>query len=508
MKNFITSLDFLGYQEEIKIQGNDRYQTILGAFLSLIVLFLSVAMTITLGLELFLKTEPILINSKRKFQDIGPYNFSKDGIAVYISMLYSNWTSYMDETIYTVKAKQTIVENVIGTNGSVTQDLQEIELEIIKCADYLTKEDVIAKQISFPYEAYYCIKPDQAQIVGYWTADLYKGVRIDIQKCQNTTENSKCRPIEEIDSILQNGFLETFILNYNIDPESNENYLVPYYHELLQAISPDNGVLYFVSMEKLEFQDDKGLIFKDFTIHEVAKIAEVRPMYIFGEKLTIAELTIEGVSFGDIYVRSYAKAQDLLTNIGGLIKALTLIGYFINLLYSKAFFIVEAFAYHHQIIERGSQIKKAENLEMNSHNFLSGQKNIQNNNFMTNVTTETSFIIIKHSRCRLLKEYFFGRTRKGNVQKILKSFYEMVKKSISVEVFYRNYVESRLMKYLLLNNEELKISEKLFKNLYDEGNIKLTHFNEYLANPKYGEKDRLLENKTINEQLKLLNDIY
>jgi hypothetical protein len=515
MKNFITNLDFLGYQEAIKVKGHDKYQTLFGALLSLIVIILSIVMTITLGLELFLKTEPMLINSKKKFDSVGPFNISKEGIDIYISMEYANFTYYMDETVYTVKAIQTVIQNIIEADGNVTQDLHEVELDIIKCSDYLTKEDVIAKQIGFPYEVFYCIKPNQAQVVGFWTADLYKAVRIDIQKCLNTTEIQKCKPIEEIDSIVQNGFMEVFISDYNIDPKSNDEYLLPYYYDLFQTISAENGLIFYVSIEELNFSTDKGLIFHDYIIDRIPKITDVRPMYIFGERTTIAEIIIEGTSFGDIYNRSYAKAQDLLTRIGGLIKALSILGYFINFLYCKAFFIVESFNLHHQIIERVQQQNDIESMNMKSLEVIRfSHKNLvenyrNNNNSSSNIskTLKTGYTVVKYSQCRLLSEYLCGRNGKSKVKKILVTFYELFKKSLSVEVFYRNYVDIKLLKFLLFNNEDLKTADKLFVNLLDENNVRLNKFNDFLGSKKV-DKDKLMESKNITEQLKLLNDIY
>jgi hypothetical protein len=76
-----------------------------------------------------------------------------------------------------------------------------------------------------------------------------------------------------------------------------------------------------------------------------------------------------------------------------------------------------------------------------------------------------------------------------------------------VEVFYRNYVDIKLLKFLLFNNEDLKTADKLFVNLLDENNVRLNKFNDFLGSKKV-DKDKLMESKNITEQLKLLNDIY
>jgi hypothetical protein len=92
--------------------------------------------------------------------------------------------------------------------------------------------------------------------------------------------------------------------------------------------------------EKLVFYDDNGLIFHSNDAKEVPKIGDMNTMYVFDEKQTMAQIILEGPNFCDVYQRSYAKAQDLLTRIGGLIKALKLIYYFLNYLFSKAFLLL------------------------------------------------------------------------------------------------------------------------------------------------------------------------
>jgi hypothetical protein len=42
-------------------------------------------MVISLGLELFLKNDPILINSKKKFDTIGPYNVTTNGLEIFVA---------------------------------------------------------------------------------------------------------------------------------------------------------------------------------------------------------------------------------------------------------------------------------------------------------------------------------------------------------------------------------------------------------------------------------------
>jgi hypothetical protein len=78
-------------------------------------------MVITLGLELFLKNEPVLLSSKKKFDNVGPFNITRGGLEIYFSMETAGSEYYMDESIYTVSALQVIIETAPDINGNVEQ---------------------------------------------------------------------------------------------------------------------------------------------------------------------------------------------------------------------------------------------------------------------------------------------------------------------------------------------------------------------------------------------------
>jgi hypothetical protein len=512
MKDYVKILDFTGHQQNIKINGKDRFQTVFGGILGFLIIILSCSMIITLGLELFLKNEPVLLSSKKKFDNVGPFNITRGGLEIYISMETPGSQYYMDESIYTVSALQVIIETALDSNGNVEQVFNNVPIEVIKCSDYLTKEEIASKQISFPYGLFYCIKPDQAQVQGYWGAPLLKTLKIDITKCQNTTAKSNCKSQEEIDSTIQNGFISAYISDYYLDPKNNTNYIVPYLYDLFQTSSSQNGLVFFVSMQNVQFYDDSGLIFHDYNLIEVPKIQEVKPMYTFGENKRIAQIQLEGNYFGDVYQRSYSKAQDLLTRIGGLIKALTLLGYFINNLYCKALFIVESFNLDHQFVNYSSPSEKPSFTvikfnrdDISSYSGVNSRPKQSAENLRDEKPTIVKASLVRFSELSLLRKYFCRDKNKDlNINEIYKSYQKFIDKSLSVSTVNRSHFDIQLLKMLLLDNGDIGLMDNAYKNFFDAKNSCLTDFRENMYDVR---KEKLFGNvkSSTKEKLKKLN---
>jgi hypothetical protein len=167
IRKFIQSTDFLGYRQTIKIDNQKSHKNTLGGLLSIIIILLSASCTMYLSLDFLAKGDPIVLNSKSMNDNFGPYPYDKSNIELFIALEYSNFSFYMDESIYRVSAYQTLIQNVNNENGTISQNVEEIPLDVVKCIDYYSAKDIAEKGISFPIELFYCLKPGQPDIQGY-----------------------------------------------------------------------------------------------------------------------------------------------------------------------------------------------------------------------------------------------------------------------------------------------------------------------------------------------------
>ncbi len=92
LNTFFKKVDFIGFKESLKIESYNSSKTILGGLLSFTIVILSVAMAIYLGIEIFVKSEPLVVNSIKMKDDVGPFYFSPDSLEVLISLGFDNFT--------------------------------------------------------------------------------------------------------------------------------------------------------------------------------------------------------------------------------------------------------------------------------------------------------------------------------------------------------------------------------------------------------------------------------
>ena len=121
IKSFMINIDFTGYEEYIRINKNTGYKSIFGGLITLIVYILSLTIVIYLGLEIFLKDEPLVINSVKEAKSDYYINFNHSGLEIFLSLEYPNFTYYMDKRIYKVSAYLTEINYIGEINEQVVK---------------------------------------------------------------------------------------------------------------------------------------------------------------------------------------------------------------------------------------------------------------------------------------------------------------------------------------------------------------------------------------------------
>ena len=156
-----------------------------------------------------------------------------------------------------------------------------------------------------------------------------------LYKCTNTTENNNhCMPENEIYNTIQGGIINLLIKNSILQMTDYENPVKYGNDGQFFSLNLDFTFGLTIELKTLLFQTDKGYLLTD--------IEEIKGFYFQDPKLLyfgkrgnlLADITIQTVQRGVVINRQYVKFQDVLTKIGGLIKALMLIGNMIAILAS------------------------------------------------------------------------------------------------------------------------------------------------------------------------------
>lgn len=158
-----------------------------------------------------------------------------------------------------------------------------------------------------------------------------------------------CIPKEEIDNYIKNGILSIYFGDILLKQKDNLDPKEKYYKDIYNYLSPNDGLIYVIAYSDVSFKTDNSMILQQFEELNFPKISDVKNSYSFGQDQIFAFITIQRIRLGENYERSYVKIHTILTGIGGLIKALTLLGNLLNYCFSKPFFLFNDLVKEHNL---------------------------------------------------------------------------------------------------------------------------------------------------------------
>jgi hypothetical protein len=215
----LQKIDFLSYKPTLFINSHERYRNIFGGIISIIIILLSLLCLIYFGLDLFLKSVPNVIISKKSFENIevGPYPLSDKNYSIFTGILTPDQSEYyIDESIYKIWAQE------LSFDGKT---LITKNLTLGPCSELYDTKQSPAIDWVLPWEKFHCIQSNNSIISGSWGSGPTTLMKMYVDKCVNSTESPIiCKPDKEIDKLIQGGYITTLIKTYEFFPE---NYLQP-----------------------------------------------------------------------------------------------------------------------------------------------------------------------------------------------------------------------------------------------------------------------------------------
>lgn len=366
---FIQKLDFLGSKPEFKILGNSRSQTILGGTLSTIVVAF-----LLLGTYYFVN---ILFSRK---------NFTVVSSSVFDDQMFMNLTNA--EYAFRIRGStgQLIpdLDRIAGITGVLwfykqvtlpdgrTDGVWEVKpFPLERCNSskhFADSKNPEWKQLKYIDEDAYCFPRDLGLNLNLKYGNLnFTHITLNVHRCNNSTmNNNRCFPRPKIDKILENVLVaksyRTFYFVHDNFGEPGKEYIendfitsssllykqVRYNYQTVKYIT-DGG--YFLPEESEQ-------IFKQLhTFRESVDLTDHDTHFIKGT-FTLLNLTMG--SFRQEYTRKYYKFQNMLADLGGILKGCVSIAMVINWIFCNR-------AYYNQIINQNfASLNHAEDEQINS----------------------------------------------------------------------------------------------------------------------------------------------
>jgi hypothetical protein len=335
MKSFFTNCDFIGYSPNLYVEGNKNYRTAFTGFISLIIIIISIMSFGYFSSELLVHSTPIIIESRETFGEVGPLNYSNKDLLFMFAMEYSNSTLYSDPTIFTVEAILIKTETLQDPEGRTNQKITTKNIKMELCSKYYNDNDILEQNLKLPLNKYYCAEPNESYMQGYWGANNATKIKVYFNKCENSTANNfSCRPQEEIEKIVQGGYISIKYTTFLVDQKDYFQPLKRVFYDDFNMLNSESSLEYAIQFKYMNFNSDNGLMFQNLNIYN-GLYSFTRVFTRFSKSKTIFLATFEGSSVGLSYLRSYTKLQTVVTQIGGFIKAITMIASLISFLFSK-----------------------------------------------------------------------------------------------------------------------------------------------------------------------------
>ena len=326
-----SSIDFFSLtpSKYLTFDSKQIYSSLIGKFSSWLLIGIAVATFFNLSGDMLYHKNPQSLFSEIVTPDPPSLDLYKKGffIAFGLQDLRNKSTHYIDDTIYTVQMIQRTkfegnitLENIPLSRCSLDQvpDVDDLQ-------DYYKRNQI---------NNLFCMKNQsliEPTLASTWDGPLYKNILIDIFPCINSSENSnKCKSQEIISAFINSGNFAMYINTLAINPSNFKKPITTFGKQIYTPIS--FGTLTYIEMlfGHLDFITDEGYLFEELNEIEAASYLSFRQILSLNSNM-IVQIDMKLDKIKTTYIRKYDKIQNILANMGGLIKALMLVANFLIL---------------------------------------------------------------------------------------------------------------------------------------------------------------------------------
>ena len=322
----IKEIDMFGKEPELYYKGRSKKTFWIGRIFTLLFIFLYIAIVIYKVFRMINKRDVT-------FFDTFIYEDKPPSIQLSNEKFYggfaledpNTYDAYIDEGIYIPKA---FFKSAERKGDDFEYNIKELELERCKLEKFGSKF-----KDSFKTKAlnnYYCFKDMNYTLQGHFSYDLYSFFFIQFFPCINTTENMKCKPVEEIDLYLKNTFINLEMQDIELTPK---NYAQPIrgrdvdifttvgkrlfreIHVCCQIVNIETN-LDFIGLDQYENIKSESYLKYDETV-VMSNFLETN-IYETGE--SFCDVTIKLTDNVRTERREYTKLMTILGDVGGIME--------------------------------------------------------------------------------------------------------------------------------------------------------------------------------------------
>ncbi len=481
--------------DRITFQKQQNYSTLIGRMTSWILIGIYLAVFMNFGNNMIYRNNPQSIFSQIVTPD--PVNLNLDQLGFFMAFglqdLRNGSAHYIDDSIYRVEVVQRI-----KTNGNIS--LKNIPIGKCQLENVPDRDDLKAYYQRNHITDLLCIKNDshiKPELKSTWDGEYYKNILINIYPCINTTNNRNlCRPAEDIQTYLNSANFAIYFNTEAIDPNNFEKPITSYGKQLYTPISFSTLTYIEMLFGHFNFITDIGFLFETLDVVESANYLANRQVLSFSSNMMV-QIDMKLDKIKTIYTRKYDKIQNVLADIGGIIKALMIfsnllvlpfikLNFRLNLANSIFTFSIEQTAQNilKKVKKEGDDDLKLKSTSLKSQRNqtkLEIPKEFNKKNKTNTEIKETKKNIKNEKKSNENKSYLRSPTEKVQIsysryfmncfnnpsslkaKKMLKKGLNQIDQVLDISYIMKKLVEIDLLKLLLLNKNQNNLFESVPK---------------------------------------------
>jgi hypothetical protein len=351
LNTIFETCDITGSQIKLNYKGHTSIKTFFGGIMSLIIMLFTLFCISYFGIDLIQKQKPIS-RFYKEFVNESIVNFTDFPVMMIITNPSGLPVPNLERILY-IDA----VYYILGYNAEEkVQKSNRYNLFVEPCNEshYSKYKDLIDKS-NVPLKYAYCINPHKIDFLNgtisndeyLYSLNEYGNVpsRFSIARvrsCKNTTTNgNNCAPDYEIDAFLSGGsFFSAFYVDNYVNLDFYEEPNVSFVTNYVQAITKGMTKANHLKVKNTNIYTDSGIILEDISQQQFHQVDNIANDIISSTEYLLA-LYIDTTKMTDNYFRKYVKLQDLIANIGGLIKFLFTISSIILSFYTERYKLID-----------------------------------------------------------------------------------------------------------------------------------------------------------------------
>ena len=347
IKNFLSTLDIIGPEIKIYNMKKDsiRDQTFVGGILSILAISLSIAVSFFFFMDIIERTNPKAYEVKKYLDDTTKIYFDKSGMyfgLMFFSPMEDQINSSLIEFYGMIKS---VKEGKIIANYTFEKCIYEVDFQGMNDIFLESKEEIdsswfclssmIQDGVIIPKNDLRYILPYTEHGMSSKSSDpLY--FEVGGNRCKNSSENNNfCLSNDIIDKILINSNYRINLINKMFDTNNYKDPVSSLLQEIRGSASYSTFASNYINLNNIQFKTHNGFMFDNIEVIDSFQFndrVEIVSSIIPGtsDEGRIFMFRLEGQNLPITYERYYSRVQEVLANIGGVIKCIFLLVKFIN----------------------------------------------------------------------------------------------------------------------------------------------------------------------------------